>query len=172
MGPLARAATTLTAAWAGALTLNRSLRRIRGDSMAPTLAAGDVVLTMPVRRPRRGEIVLLRDPRNQHDVHVKRVLALPGETLRVVRGRLLVDGVGQVEPYADGVGPDGRLVVPPDHVAVLGDARTSSTDSRTYGPVPMALVDARVVARVRPWPRLLRSRPRGLSLAVDDRGAA
>ncbi len=155
----------MVATWAGLLALNRSLRRVHGSSMAPTLQPGDVVLVVPTGRPRRGDVVLLRDPRDRTHAQVKRVLALPGETLQVSRGRLLVDGVGQVERYAVGRGPDGRLVVPDGHVAVLGDARDGSTDSRTYGAVPVDLVDARVVARVRPRPGLLRQRPQPLAIA-------
>lgn len=146
--------------WAAALAVNRSLTRVRGRSMAPTLRPGDVVLTAPrPRRLRRGAIVLLRDPRDGVRVQVKRVLAFGGESLRVRDGSLEVDGAALVEPYTTGGGPDGGLAVPPGHVAVLGDARDSSTDSRTYGPVPLALVDAVVLARVRPRPRLLRGRP-------------
>ena len=174
MRTLALVGTGVGAAWGVALAVNRSLRRVRGSSMAPTLSPGDVVLVVPVRRPRRGQVVLVRDPRDPDHVQVKRVLAQAGETLRVSRGRLLVDGVGQVERYAVGPGPDGRLHVPPAHVAVLGDARDASTDSRTYGAVPLSLVDARVVARVAPRPRLLGTRPRSLRLADPhgDAGAA
>lgn len=168
VGRATRTAGVVVAAWAGLLALNRSLRRVRGDSMAPTLRPGDIVLTVPVRRPRRGQVVIVRHPREPDHAQVKRVLALPGERLQVSRGHLLVDGVGHVEPYAVGRGPDGRIDVPADHVAVLGDARDVSTDSRAYGPVPLDHVDARVVARVAPRPRLLRGRTTGLAVTRRD----
>jgi signal peptidase I len=170
VGRASRTVGAVVAAWAALLALNRSLRRVRGESMAPTLRPGDVVLTVPLRRPRRGQVVIVRDPRDPDHEQVKRVLALPGERLQVSRGHLLVDGVGHVEPYAVGRGPDGSLDVPADHVAVLGDARDASTDSRAYGAVPLELVDARVVARVAPRPRLLRGRTTGL--AVTGRAEA
>lgn len=146
-------------AWAASLAVQRSLRRVRGASMEPTLRAGDLVAVVPLVGPRRGDVVLVRDPREPSRVTVKRVLGLPGERLRVRRGRVLVDGVAQAEPYAGGAGPDAELRVPPGHVAVLGDARHRSTDSRVFGPVPLELVDGLVVARVAPSPRLLAVRP-------------
>ncbi len=170
--------------WASAIALNRSLRRVDGGSMEPTLQAGDVLLTIPTRHPARGHIVVLDQPRNGPGTgiepsgrqQVKRVLGLPGEVVRSVQGRLLVDGVGLLEPYAHGRGPNGALPVPPGHLLVLGDNRSASTDSRTYGPVPLEQVRARVVARLLPRPRmLLGGGPTRLALApqtADDPSTA
>lgn len=150
--------------WALALGTNRSLRRVRGGSMAPTLHPGDLVLTLPpVGVPRRGEVVLVRDPRDATHVQVKRVIGLPGETLEVREGTLLLDGRPHREAHRHGHGPDGGLAVPPGHVAVLGDARDASTDSRTYGAVPLHLVDRRVPLALRPRVRWLRSEPTALA---------
>ena len=167
VGIAGRTVAGVLGAWAATWAVNRSLVRVRGDSMAPTLVDGDVVLTRPLLgTPRRGDVVVLRDPRVPDDrVHVKRVVGLPGEQVRVDRGRLLVDGVRQLEPYAAGRGPDGGLAVPGGHVVVLGDARGASTDSREYGPVPLESLDRVVVARVTPGPALLRERPVPLGVA-------
>lgn len=166
-----RAAVAVVLAWATAVAVNRSLTRVRGRSMAPTLDPGDVVLTTPLGGGlRRGDVVLLRDPRDRVRRQVKRVVGFGGESLRVTDGRLDVDGRPLDEAYAVGSGPDGGLAVPPGHVVVLGDARDSSTDSRVYGAVPTPLVDARVLARVWPRPRLLRERPRPGSGPGPGRG--
>lgn len=147
-------------AWGLALAVNRSLRRVRGGSMAPTLQPGELVLTLPVGRPRRGEVVLVRDPRDRAHVQVKRVVGLPGEVVEVRGGPLLLDGRPHLEPYAPtATDAGGSVVVPAGHVAVLGDARDASTDSRTYGPVPLDLVDRRVPVVLRGWPRRLQSAP-------------
>lgn len=141
MGPTGRWVLAVAAVWAGSLGVNRSLRRVRGPSMLPTLDPGDLVLALPVRRPRRGEVVLLRDPRRPDDpsqVHVKRVVALAGDHVELG-------------------GHD--LAVPAGHVAVLGDARDASTDSRAYGPVPLELVLRRVPLRCWPRPTLLAAPP-------------
>ena len=157
LGPWVAAVVGL---WAAALAANRSLRRVRGRSMADTLLAGDLVLTLPVRDPRRGEVVLVRDPGTPSRVQVKRVVGLPGERVELRHGVLWLDGRRHDEPYRQGRGPDGGLRVPPDHVVVLGDARAASTDSRTYGPVPRALVLRRVPARLWPRPAWLPAAPR------------
>jgi signal peptidase I len=150
MGPTARSLAALVGVWVAALLANRSLRRVRGGSMAPSLHAGDLVLTLPVRRPGHGEVVLVRDPRVPTRVQVKRVVGLPGDHVEL----------------------RGGTRVPPGHVVVLGDARDASTDSRVYGPVPLALVDRRVPLRLSPRPALLRSAPRPLRDAAAPRPPA
>jgi signal peptidase I len=149
------ATVALATAWAGALAVNRSLRTVRGPSMEPTLHDGDLLAVVPWVRGRRDDVVLVRDPREPSRVTVKRLLGLPGEELRLLDGMLHVDGMLHDEPWATGHTPDATLHVPAGHVAVLGDARDRSTDSRVFGPVPLALVEGRVVARVGPAPRLL-----------------
>ncbi len=129
----------------------------------------ELLVTLPVRRPRRGEVVLVGDPRDPTHVQVKRVIGLPGETIELRGGTLLIDGRRHREAHQHGRGPDGRLQVPADHVAVLGDARDASTDSRAYGPVPHALVTRRVPLVLRPWPRRLRSVPTRLGPADASR---
>lgn len=170
MGPTRRrvlAPLVVLGLWSAAVAVNRSLRRVRGGSMAPTLAPGDLVVTLPVRRPRRGEVVLVRDPRDPEHVQVKRVVGLDGETVEVRGGALLLDGTRHREAHQHGRGPDGHLEVPPGHVAVLGDARDASTDSRTYGAVPLTLVVRRVPLVLRPRPRWLRSAPTRLGPADE-----
>lgn len=175
MGSTARGAGMVLAAWGLAVAANRSSRRVQGRSMEPTLRPGDVIVTVPrVGTPPRGTIVVLRDPRDAEHAQVKRIVGLPGESVRISRGRLLVDGTGIAEPYTEGAGLegtglDGALHVPAGHVAVLGDGRGRSTDSRTYGPVPLDFIDAVVVARVAPRPRLfLRSAATRLAMTAND----
>ncbi|MDQ3538867.1 MAG: S26 family signal peptidase, partial [Actinomycetota bacterium] len=96
---------------------------VKGVSMAPTLLPGDRLLVRPVRRLRRGELVVVRDPAEPDRWVVKRVAALPGE-------RVLVDGRWL---SAGGAG-----------LVVLGDNAAQSTDSRQYGAVPLRGVHGRV----------------------------
>lgn len=149
----------LVALWIGLLALNRASRLVAGGSMRPALDPGDVILVLPVRneRLRRGDVVVVRDPRDQARETVKRVVGLPGEHVTVGADRLEVAGIPYDEPYARHEPDPGRESqqsvawdVPPRHVVVLGDDRASSTDSREYGPLPGALVVGRVAARLRP----------------------
>lgn len=124
--------------YTGAWTVNRSLRRIEGGSMRPTLEEGELVLVVPAGLVgvRRGDVVVVPDPREPRRRTIKRVAAVAG-------GSVDAGGVG----IRAGAG----------QVVVLGDDPTASTDSRTYGPVAAADVLAVVVAVV--WP-LRRLRPR------------
>lgn len=147
--------------WAGALAVNRSLRRVEGGSMLPTLAPGDRLLVRPVGPlpPRRGDVVVVRDPRRPRRATVKRVVGLPGDRMELRSGRLSIDGVTHIEPYAHARSGDDSCAVPPAHLYVLGDNRAGSTDSRTYGPVPMGHVMAVVLGSVRPLRASVRSAP-------------
>jgi signal peptidase I len=134
---------------------------VHGDSMRPTLDPGQRIAVGPLRRtPRRGEVVLLR-----HDglEMVKRVVGLPEERVRLVDGRLEVDGRDVPDPYAvedpagvDAVELDVRLG--DEQLFVLGDSRRHSTDSRSFGPVHRD--DVIGIVRFAYWPPR-RLRPKG-----------
>lgn len=125
---------------------------VRGASMRPTLEPGDWLLAVRARRPRRGDIVVLRHPDRRFDI-VKRVVGLPGERVHTDGRAVWVDGRSLVEPYARGAGAPGRWHAGPDHVVLLGDDRSLSADSRVFGPVPVSALSGRAVLRY--WPRPL-----------------
>ncbi len=108
-------------------------------SMAPALTPGDCFLARRVRRPRRGTIAFFPHPRQQSMWLVKRVVGLPGETVRIVDGSVLIDGAELDEPWTtDLTMPEGLWTVGSDQMFVLSDARQRTrADSRTLGPVPV-----------------------------------
>lgn len=124
--------------YVGTWTVNRSLRRVEGGSMRPTLEEGDLVLVVPARLVgvRRGDVVVVPDPREPRRRTIKRVAAVAGGSV-VAGGTGIRAGAGEV--------------------VVLGDDPTASTDSRVYGPVPVADVQAVAVLGVRPLRRLWRA---------------
>lgn len=122
-----------TALWVALRAVTLAARRIQGDSMLPTLRPGELILVVPAVRLQRGDVVVVRDPRRRDRETVKRVTALAGE-------------VGDL--------PGGPATVLPGHLAVGGDNRAASTDSRAYGAVPRGLVVGRVLLRLWP-PRVL-----------------
>lgn len=111
-----------------------------GDSMRPVLENGDVVLVNRLvynaRRPRRGDIIVFKPKGNENShYYIKRVIALPGETVEIIENRIYIDGEKLDEPYEttniDYVGlVSGEMKLKEDEYFVLGDDRESSEDSR------------------------------------------
>lgn len=104
---------------------------VRGGSMAPTLAPGDWALAVPLRRPHRGDVVVVEHPGRPGYEMVKRLVALPGDL--VVERRMLED-----------------------EYWVEGDLASASTDSRHFGPVTREELRAKVVLIY--WPKERRRR--------------
>jgi signal peptidase I len=131
--------------------------RTDGPSMAPTLHSGDQVLVdkraYRHRLPRRGDLVVFRAPRTG-DVTLKRAIGLPGDSVAIEDGRLVVNGRRQNEPYTDPDAIDsvffGPVRVRPGTVFFLGDNRLDSTDSRDFGAVPAGDLIGRVRGLI--WP--------------------
>jgi len=142
------------------VTFGAALLRVSGSSMEPTLHAGAVVLVLrpgpnALLRgssvPRRGDVVVLAVPGNGARV-VKRVVATAGQTVAMLDGAVLVDGVLEaavaVSDRYSGHFSFPVLKVPDGHVFVVGDNRLplSSRDSRDFGPVSIAALRGRVIA--------------------------
>ena len=112
-----------------------------GDSMAPTLRNGDVLLinraVYRIKSPARGDIVAFRQEKNGH-FSVKRIVGLPGETVQISEGKVLIDGQEMTEDiYVSGIEYAGEAEQPvelgADEYFVIGDNHTASDDSRLPG---------------------------------------
>lgn len=108
-------------------------------SMEPTLLPRDRVLVdkffFRMRQPHRGDVIVLRYPLNPQRNYIKRIVALPGDTLQVTDGKLSINGRRMREPYINGMaqGNYGPVTVPQDAFFVMGDNRNNSEDSRAFG---------------------------------------
>ncbi len=134
---------------------------IPSRSMEPTLRIGDRVLvnklSYKVHDINRGDIVVFERPPNEppdaiKDL-IKRVIALPGETISSQNGQVFIDGRPLDEPYL----PAGTLTdnlttvtVPVGHVFVMGDNRSDSRDSRFFGAIEEGSIVGRAFVRI--WP--------------------
>jgi signal peptidase I len=130
--------------------------RVYGQSMEPNLHTNQRLviekLSYHFHGPRRGDVVVIRDPGGSPELLIKRVIGLPGERITVTDGRVYIDGTPLDEPYlAQPTQGGGRSwIVPPLNVFVMGDNRGASRDSRIFGPVPLDYIVGHAVVRY--WP--------------------
>lgn len=129
---------------------------IPSESMSPTLKVGDRVLALKLAyrftEPQRGDLAVFSDP--EGELTIKRIVGLSGDRVATRDGVLYVNGERLRESYVDYqltdstfYGPDK---VPAGHVYVMGDNRSNSKDSRSFGPVGEEDLLGRVVLRVAP----------------------
>ncbi len=92
----------------------------------------------------RGDVVVFHYPRDHTKSYIKRVVAVPGDRLKIDHGRLIVNGVFVPEPYVPLRFADDRsqpeLHLPPQQYFMMGDHRSISSDSREFGPVERDLI--------------------------------
>ncbi|HEY6582880.1 MAG TPA: signal peptidase I [Rubrobacter sp.] len=131
---------------------------IPSGSMIPTLEIGDRVLVNKFiyrfTEPERGDIIVFQSVDNPDEDLIKRVVGLPGDTIAVRRGKLVLNGEPQKEPFTNKNLPDrsfyAKITVPKGHVFVMGDNRGNSADSRVFGPLPKKNIEGE--AFIRFWP--------------------
>ncbi|MEM7012761.1 MAG: signal peptidase I [Verrucomicrobiota bacterium] len=123
--------------------------RMVGDSMAPTLENRELIFVRKdvYRRedPARQDLVVFRNPDNRRQAWAKRVVGLPGDTIECRDGRVLING--QAEPLEQTTPEFDSIVVPKNHIFVLGDNRDRSLDSRQLGPIPIIALIGKVIWR-------------------------
>jgi signal peptidase I len=132
--------------------------KVEGTSMAPLLSDQErIFINKFVYRfeaIHRGDVVVFWYPLDRSKSFIKRVIALPGETVTIRQGVVTVNGVVVPEPYVppqyEDVSDYGPTRVPADSYFVMGDHRISSNDSRVFGPVPSQFIYGRAVFAY--WP--------------------
>lgn len=137
--------------------------QVKGQSMYPTFFDTEYLMTDKVtykrRLPQRGEVVVFKAPLNEDFDFIKRILAIPGDTIMVKDGGIIVNGQLLNETYLP---PEyttraGRYLnegvpftVPANSYITIGDNRGHSSDSREWGPVPFENIVGRAFFRY--WP--------------------
>jgi signal peptidase I len=122
--------------------------RVEGTSMLPRLEDQDRLFinkfAYRFESIQRGDVVVFLYPGDHSKSYIKRVIALPGDDLRVDHGKVSVNGVALNEPYVPFRYRDDRsqsdIIIPQGDFWVMGDHRSISSDSRDFGPVPRALI--------------------------------
>lgn len=129
------------------------LYMVEGPSMRPTLVSGERLVVNKFlyrfKTPERGEIIVFRYPRDPQRDFIKRVIAIPGDTIAIKDGRVVHNGKVLDEPYIleRTLGSYPEATVPPGHVFAMGDNRNNSEDSRfrNVGFVPFELIKGKAM---------------------------
>jgi signal peptidase I len=122
--------------------------RVEGTSMLPVLEDQDRLfinkMAYRVGEIHRGDVVVFLYPHDHEKSYIKRVIALPGDDLRIDHGQVYVNGTRVEEKYVPKRFADDRsqpeMTVPAHEYFVMGDHRSISSDSRDFGPVERELI--------------------------------
>jgi signal peptidase I len=152
-------------------------RYIPSTSMEPTLLVGDRLiiekLSFYVTKPQRGDILVFYPPRAGESIgtgqrvlrwlgftgdaaYIKRVIGLPGETIEIREGQVLINGEPLAESYTKEPPyyTSPPLKIPPNSLYMMGDNRNNSQDSFRWGPLPVDHIIGKAVIRFWPLPRI------------------
>ena len=139
---------------------------VRGQSMEPNFENGDYLivdeLSYRLREPQRGEVIVFKYPGNLSQRYIKRIIGLPGETIDIKEGEIVISSQGKkyvldesryLPPDFKTLGTD-LITLGQDEYFVLGDNRLFSSDSRRWGPLPREDIIGRVFLRILPFAAL------------------
>lgn len=136
---------------------------VDGNSMSPTLRNGQIIavnkLVYNYNQPRQGDVIVFlhrESAGNRGRILIKRIIALPGDTLEITDGTVIVNGAPLHETYINTppAGDYEPISLWEDMLFVMGDNRIprGSWDSRDFGPIPMNSVLGRASIIVLPIP--------------------
>ncbi len=140
---------------------------VRGASMEPNFFEKEYLIideiSYRLREIQRGDIIVFRYPQHAKEFFLKRIIALPSEEVKIKNGQIII--FNQIHPHGftlkEAYLPDGlqtrgdkEFILAADEYFVLGDNRTNSWDSRSFGLVKRDLIIGRVWLRGWPLGRL------------------
>lgn len=154
--------------------------KIPSGSMEPTLLVGDHILVnkflygvkipfirntiIPISKPQRGDVIVFIYPHDTSKDYIKRVIGLPGDRIEIfdqkinINGTLYDDKHGVYSEARNGASPNivkkryRPVIVPENHLFVMGDNRDHSSDSRVWGFVPLKSVKGKAFIIYWSWP--------------------
>jgi signal peptidase I len=135
---------------------------VSGDSMVETFQSGEYLIVDQVtyysRQPERGEVIIFRYPRDPSKFFIKRVIGLPGDTVQIIDGEVIIlneanpNGVVLSEPYIEPMpaAPPLTETLGDREYFVMGDNRSESSDSRAWGVLQEERIIGRALVRLFP----------------------
>jgi len=135
--------------------------------MVPNFADGELILTEKISyrffKPERGDVIVFKSPTAKNADFIKRIIALPGENVKIENGSISVNGQKLTEDYIK-VPTEGNFsrIVSSNEYFVLGDNRHSSFDSRVFGNIKKETILGK--AWLVYWPILESKKSEGIRL--------
>lgn len=134
---------------------------VSGASMFPTFDTGHYLIidkfTHRIGGLERGDVVVFKYPNDPSKFFIKRIIGLPGETLKIEKKIVSVKKVGATEfteldePYTNNkLQSDMEMALDADMYFVMGDNRGNSSDSRIWGPLRKDLIKGEPLLRLYP----------------------
>ena len=124
--------------------------RVDGSSMKKTLTHGDILLLFKLGSIKRYDVVVLKEVEDKEEI-IKRIIALPGETIEIKDNEIYINNEKIEDKYAYGLTSDySAITLKDDEYFVLGDNRTISKDSRVLGPIKKENIEGKTIFRLFP----------------------
>src|SRR4030043_643725 len=136
---------------------------VQGASMEPNYEDGQYLIideiTYRFREPERGEVIVFKYPQNPSEFFIKRIIGLPGETLKISGSQIIIENESNPDgfildesSYLKNIPNMGQetLILKNDEYFVLGDNRSASFDSRRWGALPKRDIIGKVW--IKAWP--------------------
>ena len=137
--------------------------KVSGNSMFPTFHDTDYILTDKLSyhfsEPKRGDVIVLKNPKDESQDFIKRIIALPGDSIRIEASKIYINGqlVNEyylsptIRTFGGGYLIEGETMqLGKDQFFVIGDNREHSSDSREWGFLPKVDIIGKVFLRY--WP--------------------
>src|SRR3989344_3053527 len=134
---------------------------VDGDSMEPNFSDGQYLIIDEIsykfKEPQRGEVIVFHPPTGQRFFFIKRIVGLPGETVKIENGKIILGSGNEriildEEYLPEGLKtrPDSFFELGENEYFVLGDNRDRSSDSRLWGTLKKESITGRAFLRL--WP--------------------
>lgn len=137
--------------------------QVKGSSMSPSFLNGEYLLTDKItyrfQEPKRGDVIVFIAPKNEEYEYIKRIIGLPGDSIRIAGGDIFINQKKSEELYlpkdlktrsGSFLREDQLFSIPAEEYFVAGDNRSHSSDSREWGTVPRENIIGK--AWFRYWP--------------------
>jgi signal peptidase I len=140
--------------------------QVKGASMEPNFHDGEYILTNKYEyrfsNPQRGDVIVFKSPQNPDVDYIKRIIALPGDSLKLVNNAYYINGIKLIESYIASnlytyngafLKEGQEITIPENKYFVSGDNRPRSSDSREWGLIDRSAIIGKSQLRYYPFDR-------------------